>query len=242
MKNLVARPCTALAVFGWACWAAFAVDPPDVRINTATGLIETVDATWSGTNYEVRHTLENGEGQLVSSFLLSANSTNDLDPRIAVSSSGNAYVVWWRDTSPNVVVFRARAGGTGRWGGERTAGLATESNSRPRVANDGFHSWVVYQIQSSKERCVGAQIIDDDPEPVRTIVASTAYQGDLDLQLSAEAGHLWVTWIDTGSRVGYSEYLREKGYWTLPAYESFATDSVSAARERIRQRILTLIK
>jgi hypothetical protein len=238
MKRSVARTCAALAVVGWSCWAAFAVDPPDVRINPATGLIETVDATWSGTGYDVRHTVSNGKGQIYSSTLLSSSKLNDLDPRIAVLSSGGAYVAWWRDTTPNVTVFRARTGATGSWGSERTVGFTSESNSHPRLANDGIHVWVAYQIQSSKERSVGAQIIDDDPEPVRTIIATTSYTGDLDIQLPAEAGHLWVTWIDTAQRVGYSEYLHDKGFWTIPAYESSAGDSTSAARARIRGRIL----
>jgi hypothetical protein len=238
MNRKVSRTCTALAVIAWACWAALAVDPPDVRINPATGLIETVDATWLATNYEVRHTVANGKGQIFTSTLLTTNKVNDLDPRIALSSGGAAYVAWWRDTTPNVTVFRVRASATGSWGGERTVGLATESNSRPRVTSYGNHMWVAYQIQSPKERSVSAQIIDDDPEPVRTIVASTSYPGDLDIQLPAEAGHLWVTWIDTASRVGYSEYLSDERFWAIPAYESFATDSVSAARDRIRARIL----
>ena len=242
MNHKVARTCTALALAASACWAAFAVDPPDVRINPATGMIETVDATWSGSNYEVRHTVANAKGEVFSSSLLSSNALNDLDPRIALSSSGDAYVAWWRDAGPSVVVYRSRAGTTGRWGAERGVGLAAASNSRPRLASDGVHVWVAYQSLSSKERTINAQIIDDDPEPVRTVVATTAYPGDLDVQFPAEVGYLWVTWIDTNARVGYSEYLADKGFWTIPAYESFASDSVGAARARIRGRILGSIR
>jgi hypothetical protein len=238
MNHREARRFAAIAAIGWACCAALAVDPPDLRINPASGLIETVDATWSGSNYNVRYTVVNGAGQQSTSLLLSTNSANDLDPRISISNAGDAVVAWWRDSAPGVLVYRKHAFTAGDWGAERTAGLATENNSRPRLAFAGDKIWVAYQIQYSKSRAIGAQIIDDDPEPFRSIVATTSYTGDLDLTLQFEGGHLWTTWIDTSQRVGYSEYVFQKGQWSVPAYESFGADSTAAARLRIREMLL----
>ena len=117
---------------------------------------------------------------------------------------------------------------------------STESNSRPRLKYVGDKAWIAYQIASAKSRCVGVQIIDDDPEPVRTIVSTTAFTGDLDIQLHAEASHLWVTWIDSTSRLGYSEYSYISGHWSAPIPESYSPDSVAAARARIRSYVLDL--
>jgi hypothetical protein len=97
----------------------------------------------------------------------------------------------------------------------------------------GDKPWVAYQIQNMKSKSVGAQVIDDDPEPIRSIVGTTSYTGNLDVQLSFESGHLWVTWVDTSSRVAYAQYDYGRRAWSAVAYESFWADSISAARARI---------
>src|SRR5258706_11908984 len=50
------RRYAVIAALGLASVAVFAVDPPDVHVNVMSDLIETVDATWSGSNYNVRYT------------------------------------------------------------------------------------------------------------------------------------------------------------------------------------------
>ena len=241
MNRVGIRSLVALGAIVASGRAARAVDPPDLRINGFTGLVETVDAAWSGTNYNVRYTVASGAGLQAGSILLTSNPANDVDPRIVLSATGDTYVVWWRDTTPTVVTYRKQTGFTGNWGAECMVGMASESNSRPRLAYGGDRVWVAYQIQGSKSKSVGVQIIDDDPEPVRHIVATTSYPGDLDVQIQAEAGQLWVSWIDTNSRVGYSQYIEGKGVWVAPAYESFAGDSIAAARSRIRQYVLCAV-
>jgi hypothetical protein len=221
--------------------AALSVDPPDLEVNAVSGLIETVDATWSGSNYNVRYTVMNASGFQSTSQLLSTNTQDDVDPRIAINPTGNAYVAWWRDLSTDAVLYRKHNYTTGAWGAERAVGLATESNSRPRVLSGGGKIWVCYQIQNARSRSIGVQIIDDDPEPVRSVIGTTSYTGDIDLQIQYEAGHLWVTWIDTASRVAYTEYSYDKRVWSSTAYEYYSGDSVDAARSRIRSRVLNYL-
>jgi len=218
--------------------AAFGVDPPDLRINAVSGLIETVDATWSGSNYDVRYTEVTSAGRQTASSLLSSSASNDVDPRIASAQNGDVVVAWWQVLATDAVIYRKRSIATGAWSLERAAGLPGESSSHPRVVYDGDEPWVAYQIQNFKTRSVGAQIIDDDPEPFRTIVATTGYTGALDIEINAESSHLWVTWMDNASNVGYAEYSYDKRLWSVPAREPIATGSVSAAISRIRDRLL----
>jgi hypothetical protein len=89
-----------------------------------------------------------------------------------------------------------------------------------------------------KSRSVGAQVIDDDPEPTRSILGTTSFSGDLDVQPQFESGFLWVTWIDTGSRVAYTRYAFDRRAWNPVAYESYSADSIQAARTRIRTIML----
>jgi hypothetical protein len=240
MIRVATRPFALFAAILLATAAAFGVDPPDLEINSLTGLVETVDATWSGSNFNVRYSVMSGVGSLASSTYLTTNAADDLDPRIAISATGDAYVAWWRDSANDKVLFRKKTYTNGVWTSEQTIGLTAESNSRPRITIAGGSPWVAYQIQNTRSRSIGAQIIDDTPEPFRSILATTSFSGDLDVQIQSQSGHLWVTWVDTSSRVGYAEYQFDKRVWLAPAFESFLPDSVTAARSRIEDVILGL--
>jgi hypothetical protein len=234
------RRCAAIAAVVLASATVFGVDPPDARINPISSLIETVDTAWSGNNYNVRYTAETTEGEQTISYFLTTNTANDVDPRIAISSNGDTAAVWWRDLPIDAVVYRKHSLTTGTWSAERVVGVAGKGNSHPRViwANGKF--WAAYQVQNPKNRSVAAQIIDETPEPIPAIVATTAYAGDLDIRLHVESGHLWLTWIDSNSFVGYSEYLYSSQYWALPSREPFSAGGVVAALSRVRSRILGL--
>jgi hypothetical protein len=62
----------------------------------------------------------------------------------------------------------------------------------------------------------------------------------LDIRLHAESGHLWLTWTDSSSYVGYSEYIYGSQYWALPSRESYSAGGVLSALARVRIRILGL--
>jgi hypothetical protein len=240
MKRSAIGWCWIVATVGLAASSQFPVDPPDLELNLVTSLIDTVDTTWSVNNYNVRFTEVKPTGEQTESFLLTSNPANDVDPRIACATNGDLVVAWWRDQTTDAVIYRKRSLVSGVWTLEQAAGVPTESASHPRVVYAGAKAWVAYQIQTSRNRSVGAQVIADDPEPTRAIVATTSFTGDLDILINAESGHLWITWIDSSSRVGYSEYNYTTLLWSAPALESYGSDSIAAARSRIRSRILGL--
>lgn len=234
------RPGLVVAAIVLASAAALVVDAPDLRINPVSGVIETVDATWSGSNFDVRYTGVMPDGAKAEWLLLTTNAANDLDPRIETTPTGDVTVVWWRDASVAKLVCRRRSFKTGVWEFEHFVGLATESNTRPRLIYAGDHLWMAYQVLNGKTRSVGVQIIDDDPEPIRSIIATTSYTGDLDIRIEAQSGHLWVSWIDSASLVGYSEFNVTTGSWSQPYRESYTDGMVVQARDRIRTRVLGL--
>ena len=237
MHNAIRRQFVVAAIV-LSSAAALCVDAPDLQINAVSQLIEVVDAAWSGSNYNVRYTQMMPNGESKGSTLLSSHSANDNDPRISSAPDGDTVVVWWRDLKTDLVIYRKRTLLTGIWGSEQVVGRTTESGSRPRVVSSDRDYCIAYQIQNLKSRSVGVQIIDDDPEPFRSIIATTLYSGDLDMQVDAEMSHLWVTWIDSASNVGYSEFDSQSRLWALPTFEPFASDSVAAARSRIREHVL----
>ena len=108
MHNAI-RPLAVIAAIVLTTAVASIVDPPDVSVNTVSGLIETVDAAWSGTNYNVRSTQVTSAGEQLSSTILTANTANDVDPRLTISPSGDVLVAWWRDLATDAVIYRKRA-------------------------------------------------------------------------------------------------------------------------------------
>src|SRR5262245_60684677 len=97
-------PGAAAAAIVLASTTAFGVDPPDARVNPVSSLIETVDAAWVGNNYNVRYTSTTTDGQQTTSYFLTTNAANDIDPRLAIAPNGDTAVVWWRDLGTDVML------------------------------------------------------------------------------------------------------------------------------------------
>ncbi len=216
---------------------ATASDPPDSGVNPKSGYVETVDSCLVGSQYKIRHTIAtNGEHVTIA---FEAGASDDVRPRLAISSGGDTWVAWWRDGSPDGVLIRKRTYSSGNWSGERVISRAGENGRNPSIVHDGTHPWVAYEASGPGETIVVVADITEDPVPVGlTDLATTSFTGDVDVQIRSESGHLWVTWIDSETNVGWCKYEYATGMWSVPGYESYANDSVGAARIRIRSGVV----
>jgi hypothetical protein len=214
--------------------------PPDSALNPRNGAIETTDSSWAASNFNVRHVIHPGQGQSPIVFDVSTHQADDPDPRLTISPSGDTWVTWRRNVATSQVLIRKRTFSTGTWSEEQVVSASGESGTRPRIVHDGTNPWVVYLAPATGGTAVEtARIIDDGPDPFgRVVVATTSYTGDLDVQIDAEAGHLWVSWIDSDSDVGWCQYDYGTSTWSSPSYESYVDDSVSEARSRISAMVL----
>lgn len=220
---------------------AWGSDPPDSELNPVSGKIETVDASAEGGNYDLRFVADPGGGCARSVFPLTSDPLDDLAPRLTITGSGDTWVVWWRDGEIDTVLARKRTLATDSWSGEITVGNKLESGRHPEIVHDGSTAWVAYELDDvSGDTGVAAAGIHDDVEPVgtRDILATTGYTGDRDLSILSEAGQLWVSWVDSATEVGWSEYDYATETWGSAGYESYAADDVEQARERIRTAVL----
>ncbi len=230
-------PVTILAMSALASSTLLAVDPPDSKVNPQSGNIEIADPTWSGFSYDINYVI-NDRGS-AESHSIASNALDDRAPRMAIAANGDAWVVWWRDDSTDQVFVRERDYSTGTWSAERTVGQTGESGQSPFVVHDGVDAWVAYEIASSGDTDIAVGVITDDPEPIsRNIVASTGNTGARDVRLHAESGKLWVTWIESSDRVGWSEYDATGDVWAFADYELYVNDSVEQARARIQDTVL----
>jgi hypothetical protein len=226
-----------LAVIGWQ--PAMASDPPDSRLNPVSGDIETTDSTMDGDDFDVRHviTREGVRSRIVTT--LTTDSLDDLGPRLAISSAGDTWVVWWRDGDTDEVRIRKRTYSSGTWGDELRVSDKTESSRNPELVHDGSNVWVVFEFDDGGDSAIAVSVIGDDPNPVgaRMYVSATDYSGELDTLIHHDGGHLWVTWIDSATQVGWSEYDHASETWGGEGYESYSSDSVEEARQRIRDEL-----
>lgn len=217
---------------------ALALDPPDAKVNPQNSHIETAHVSWTGSAYVVRHSDDDGSEPPETTTLETCASFCD-GARIEISTAGDTWEVWWRDGSVAEVVSRKLAYG-GSWGSTRVLSEDDEDSRNSEISRFGSQTWVVFEAEQSGGTGVAVNVIIDDPDPIgtRVILRTTAYSGDVDSQIRNESGHLWVTWVDSGTQVGWSEYA--SGSWSSPAYESYSGSTIATARARIRVHVLGL--
>lgn len=235
--NQAARVFLGVLVIVVAAVIVWAVELPDSEVSPVTGNIETVDAPSEEGN-KVRHVVDSGKGAGNSATMISTHAASA--PRIAITTAGDTWVVWWRDTSVDRVYLTIHDLQEETWSLEKTFSQPAEESRYPEIVHDASAAWIVYQIDTgSGSEIAGLSIIDSgDPWPTRTIIASSTATGDLDVRIHAEDGNVWTTWVDSTSDVGWSEYDAVTDSWDLPQYESYAASDVPTARANIRATVL----
>ncbi len=222
-----------------ACFLVFASDPPDSKTNPQSSYIETTDSHVVGSQYDLRLTITTENGPVVYSF--GSAAFDDNGPRLAISSGGDTWVVWWRAASTDQVLIRKLTYATGNWSSERLVSDSDEGSRHPEIVYDGATPWVAYEFDAEGGgTSIAVNGIKEDPIPIgfRTLLRTTSYAGDTDVLAYYESGHLWVTWVDSASNVGWCEYDYGTTGWSSPSFESYANDSVAAARGRVRTAVL----
>jgi hypothetical protein len=239
-KQVITRTSLGLLIIGLAFHASLATDPPDSKLNPMSGLIETTDSVWQVDNHNVRHVINLGGGYKTRTHMVTLGPLNDHGPRLAIEDDGDSFVVWWREGEVDQVMLRIRSYADDVWSTEKLVSESDENSRNPEITYDGANPWIVHEFDDTEGRSVSVRAINDGPNPfgIRAIVSTTDYPGDLDTMIHAESGHLWVSWIDSTTEVGWSEYDYGSESWGVESYEWYADDSVESARARIRSAVM----
>ena len=164
---------------------------------------------------------------------------DDLSPKFAVDSYGEAWVTWWCDLTTDQVHLRKYSFETMSYGPDRVVSGGTENARNPEIAYDGIDMAIAYEVHGATGTSIKAGIIADEPDPIPTVtLRTTTYAGPLSVQIQSEASHLWVTWIDDGSYVGWSEFSYATQQWSAPAYSCYTGSSVAAVRGAIQASVM----
>lgn len=237
--SLLRPACCLAACVSVVAPAALADELPHSRVHPLTGDVETVESYDDGTgDLDVRHVRDDGANPPVS-VDVAAGARDELGARIEIDASGRTLVLFWRDVDDGAVLLRRYDPAVDKWSVEYALSGAG-GGSRPETADDGTDIWFVFEepLPGATEIVVG--VIDESPDPLSNVALdSTAWTGgDVDPRVHAEAGHVWVTWVDDTDDVGWSVRDAGTGAWSASAFEDSSADSVALARKRIRDSIV----
>jgi hypothetical protein len=210
---------------------------PDLELNASSGNVESVDVDVSADG-RVRHTEDQGHGGQRTVTLVSAAVGRS--PRIAIDRlTGDTWVTWWTDASTDDIHLRRRDGSTGEWTSE-TLIAAEQGNARnPEIVHDGEMAWIVFEDRNLETSIEVVGIIDEIEPFVRATIETTSYTGDVDVLIHSENGRVWVTWVDSATHVGWSEYDSATATWGPSAFQSYAGSTVGLARKAIRDVVVS---
>jgi hypothetical protein len=232
----VRRSLVALFATSLVALPAAVAEPPDLELNPATGNVESVDIDLASGS-RVRHVFDRGQGGLGTNMTVSAPLANN--PRIAITPEGDTWVVWWKSGVAAEVWLRVRDLGTGTWGTETRVSDPAAASRYPEIVHSGGVAWIAFEVEGGAGWTITLAGISDSPEPIDLLaVASTSYAGDRDVLAHTAAGHLWVTWVESDTHVGWSEYDEASESWGEPGYESYAGTTVEHARSAIEAAVV----
>jgi len=210
-----------------------AAEVPDLELNPVTGHVESVDVAPDAGGL-VRHVTD--AGRVRTSALVS--TTAGVSPRIAITSAGDSWVVWWQDAAVDQVYYAVRSQVSGAWSAPAQASGAQQNSRFPEIAHDGTTAWIGYEVTSAGATSVAVVGITDSPEPIPQIVVTTSSTLPLDLEVHAESDHVWVTWVDSLTSMGWSEHDAASGLWSLPQYQLCVAGTVDVTLDAIRTAVL----
>lgn len=214
-------------------------DAINSKINSQTASIETVKSMWGSSSYDVRLLIAPGLGEQSTVLAVSTHASDEWSPRIEIGPEGDTWITWWRDLATDEVRVRRFSNASQSFDADRRVSQATENARNPEIVHDGTNPWITYEVHGVATSIVVAIIGDDpDPVPTGTVLRTTSFTGNVDAEVHFQSGHLWVTWIEGSSELGWSEYDYVSESWSSPSYQSYSGTGVGPAKQTIQDLIV----
>jgi len=209
---------------------------PDLEVNPVTGAVEAVEVSPEDGGL-VRHVEDDVETGLVLQTVVSAEPA--AGSQIAIKETGESWAVW-EEAGTAEIRYAYRDPLTKIWSAEASVNPAGEAAHGPRIVHNGLETWIAYEVGEGPGSSIAVTGIVDSPEPFppAVTVATRTFAASADLDLRAESGHVWVSWVEGETELAWSEYDTSAGTWTPPRIESYAGSTAADARLAIRSRVL----
>ena len=183
-------------------------------------------------------------GAWTAPVVISSDPGDDLDPRWWQDATGTIHAVWWRhgaDGANDSVLYARRISGAPGFTTEELVSLSSESARAPSlvVRPDGT-VLVGYETDAGgglkNIQVASKATLLSAFQPV--VLASTPFPEATTPEAERTSSHVWTTWIDSPTRVGYSELIN--GIWSTPAFETYSSpEDLGRARMRIQSEVLS---
>jgi hypothetical protein len=225
-----------LLVWTWTSGPVLADTAPDLEVNPVTGAVEAVEISPEDGGL-VRHVEDDTQTGVVLQTVVSAEPA--ADSQIAIKETGESWAVW-EEAATAEIRYAYRDPLTKIWSAETTVSGTGEASHAPRIVHNGLETWVAYEIETGSSTSIAVTGIIDSPEPFppAVTIATRTFAASAELDLRAESGRVWVSWLESETELGWSEYDPSTGEWTSPRLETYAGSTVATAKDGVRRLVL----
>ncbi len=209
--------------------------------NPVSGYLERVWEVHDGHDYEIHWAKKVGT-VWTSERSLTDNTADDTNPRLAFFADGSTAVAWKRAGSSGGRIYYLGHDYTDGWQSSAVAvSDGTRDASMPAALVFGSNAWIAWQEQATGGMRVMAGGSDGgDAWPLGFTVShiGTSSLNAPYAEISKSGTHLWVSWIDSSTQLGWSEYDSTNDTWSTEQHESYSGPAdIPAARARIETTV-----
>jgi hypothetical protein len=201
--------------------------PPSLLSDPGTNLVAAAWALNSPTGYDVVISRFE-QGAWTTPQVIAGGTGNQLDPKLALDSTGSIHLLYWVDSDPPQVFHVSAPHDLSSWSAPIRVSDAAEPSLRPSGVVWNGVLRVAYEVHNFGTGQTPREVVLARYENgvfVPEVVAITNNLGEVRPEVHSHGGKLWVDWIDYEDGTGGGELawtrLNASGQWEPIRYEPF---------------------
>lgn len=226
--------------------------PPYVAFHPTTGWPHVVWAFNNGDDHDIAYAKWTGNDWSEPIFV-TASLDDERDPEAVVALDGTVHVVWWVDDDAPRVLTTSLGPTSVDFANATLVSVVDEHSARPSAALAGGALWIAYERIVTNQTPAGGtappvaiagQVVVtrqvDGGEHVRALTIDSSRSAELDVEIHAWTGRLWVDWKLNDTQFAYVD--ADANGWGSPRAVPWPDESwigVEDVRRSIRRAVLT---
>ena len=217
--------------------------PQDTAINPLTQHIESVYTVAGSSSADIAHVEQVSDHEHVVS-VLSADASEEFEPRIAIDPSGRTWIAWTLSDpveGDGLRVATREAPGDPFEVHDLSTDWSDLQARRPELAVFDGEGWLAYEADRADGTYVAAgklQAIQDKPDPIFFVQFAESTGSDApDVFIQQDGASLWVSWVESDMAVMWSAWEpptpeQGDGTWAPPHYLLYGIMQISVPEAR----------